>query len=225
MANIIQIKRKTTTGAPTVGSLAVGEGCLVIPDNTLYYKKDAGTLLSWPAGAGAGDMLAATYDPNTVAGDAFDMDSMVEGATTKILTDTERTAISNNTAKVTYDGAAQVATNKTNADASKVVTDHISVTQAVDLDTIESNVTTNNAKVSYTDSAAVAANTSKPDGSTITAEIGAAIDALVGGAPGALDTLNELAAAMADDASYSATITAALATKLTSDSTIDGGTV
>ena len=178
MANIIQIKRKTTTGAPTVGSLAVGEGCLVIPDNTLYYKKDAGTLLSWPSGAGAGDMLAATYDPNTVAGDAFEMDSMVEGSTTKILTDTERTAISNNSAKV-----------------------------------------------SYTDVAAVSANTAKPDGSTITAEIGAAIDALIGGAPGALDTLNELAAAMADDASYSATITAALATKFDANSTIDGGTV
>ena len=33
------------------------------------------------------------------------------------------------------------------------------------------------------------------------------ITALVGGAPGALDTLNELAAAMADDASFSTTIT------------------
>ncbi len=38
-------------------------------------------------------MLAATYDPTVVAGDAFDMDNMVEGATTKILTDAERTAI------------------------------------------------------------------------------------------------------------------------------------
>jgi hypothetical protein len=37
---------------------------------------------------------------------------------------------------------------------------------------------------------------------------------LIGGAPGALDTLNELAAALADDASYSTTITTALAGKL-----------
>lgn len=34
---------------------------------------------------------------------------------------------------------------------------------------------------------------------------------LVGGAPEALDTLNELAAALADDANYAATVTAALA--------------
>lgn len=46
-------------------------------------------------GAGSGDMLAATYDPTTVASDAFAMDNMVEGATTKILTATERTNIAN----------------------------------------------------------------------------------------------------------------------------------
>ena len=40
-----------------------------------------------------------------------------------------------------------------------------------------------------------------------------AITNLIGGAPGALDTLNELAAAIADDASYASTITSALALK------------
>ena len=86
-------------------------------------------------------------------------------------------------------------------------------------------IAANTAKVSYTDAAAVAANTAKPDQAAITAEIGAAINALVGGAPGALDTLNELAAALADDDAFSATITAQLATKLNGDSIIDGGTI
>jgi len=45
-------------------------------------------------GGGGGDMAAATYDPNTVASDAFDMDNMVEGTTTKVLTATERTKLS-----------------------------------------------------------------------------------------------------------------------------------
>lgn len=44
-------------------------------------------------------------------------------------------------------------------------------------------------------------------------QIAAAVTALVGGAPGALDTLNELAAALGDDASYAASITTALAGK------------
>jgi hypothetical protein len=46
------------------------------------------------------------------------------------------------------------------------------------------------------------------------AAITAAIDALVAGAPGALDTLNELAAALGDDAAFSATVTTALSEKL-----------
>lgn len=44
-----------------------------------------------PAG---GDMDASTYDPTSVVGDAFAMDNMVEGTTTKILTSTERIKLS-----------------------------------------------------------------------------------------------------------------------------------
>lgn len=205
MANIIQIKRKTTSGAPTIGALAVGEGCLVLPDNTLYYKKDAGTLLSWPAGAGAGDMLASTYDPTAVGGDAFDMDNMAEGTTTKILTATERTKLSNIEANADVTDAANVdaagATMNTDTDVS-------SNGWVLDEDNFASN-----------------SNTKVPTQQSAKAYIDAAITALVGGAPGALDTLNELAAALADDEAFSATITAALAAKLDANSTIDGGTI
>ncbi|UPT85177.1 hypothetical protein HAP41_0000033350 [Bradyrhizobium barranii subsp. apii] len=45
----------------------------------------------------------------------------------------------------------------------------------------------------------------------------AAITALIGGAPGALDTLKELADAINDDASFAATVTAALAVRLRVD--------
>lgn len=47
-----------------------------------------------------------------------------------------------------------------------------------------------------------------------TAYVKNVVSDLIGGAPAALDTLNELAAALADDASFSATITTALAGKL-----------
>jgi len=47
----------------------------------------------------------------------------------------------------------------------------------------------------------------------ITAEIAQAVSDLVGGAPGALDTLNELAEALSDDAAFATTVTNALATK------------
>jgi hypothetical protein len=43
----------------------------------------------------------------------------------------------------------------------------------------------------------------------------AELDALVDAAPGALNTLNELAAALNDDASFSTTLTTLIATKAT----------
>jgi hypothetical protein len=48
----------------------------------------------------------------------------------------------------------------------------------------------------------------------VTGAIATAISALINGAPGALDTLKELADAINDDASFAATVTAALATKI-----------
>ena len=53
------------------------------------------------------------------------------------------------TTGITTDQANQIIVNKNNADASKAVTDFITVTQAVDLDTIESDTTVNNAKISF----------------------------------------------------------------------------
>jgi len=54
----------------------------------------------------------------------------------------------------------------------------------------------------------------KADSTAVTAAVNAAITSLVGGAPGALDTLKELADAINDDASFAATVTTALAGKL-----------
>ena len=58
-----------------------------------------------------------------------------------------------------------------------------------------------------------AANTNTTQIAT-TAYVQTELSDLIGGAPGALDTLNELATALSNDASYSTTITTALATKL-----------
>jgi len=57
-----------------------------------------------------------TYDPNTVDGDAFDMDNMVEG-TNKILTAAERSAITTNTSKVSFPEAPEDGTQYARKDA------------------------------------------------------------------------------------------------------------
>lgn len=162
MANIIQLKRKTTAGAPTVGSLAVGEVCLVIPDESFYWKKDAGTLVG-PIGVGsvaAWGAISGTLSSQTDLQNALNLKA-----------DSADTALTGTPTAPTASGG------------------------------------TNSTQVATTEF------------------VQSAINSLIGGAPGALDTLNELAAAIADDASFSATITASLATKLDANSTIDGGTV
>lgn len=72
-------------------------------------------------------------------------------------------------------------------------------------------------------------DTQIPDGiardSEVTSAISTAIDNLVGGAPGALNTLNELAEAINDDSSYASTITAALGLKAPLASPTFTGTV
>ena len=62
------------------------------------------------------------------------------------------------------------------------------------------------------------------DETAVQALIDASVSALLDGAPGALDTLNELAAAINDDASFAASITTALAGKAPTSRTITAGT-
>jgi hypothetical protein len=109
----------TGATALTVDPTAISGKTLVTAvgaDHVMIYDATDGSLkkslISDFASAG-GDMAAATYDPTTVAGDTFDMDNMVEGTTTKILTGTERTKLSGietaanvtDTANVTSAGA------------------------------------------------------------------------------------------------------------------------
>jgi len=56
------------------------------------FGKDSTSSITFSnIGTGDGDMLKSTYDPTNVNNDAFDMDNMIEGTSSKILTSTERT--------------------------------------------------------------------------------------------------------------------------------------
>lgn len=66
----------------------------------------------------------------------------------------------------------------------------------------------------YTDLLIGDATVDGTSGNTVTARIATAVSNLVGGAPELLDTLNELAAAINDDASFSTTITTSIGTKV-----------
>lgn len=146
MPNVIRIKRKITTGAPTLGSLSIGEFCLNTVDRILYLKRDAVTLESYNFAASAGDMLKSIYDS-------------------------------------TNNGKVDLAENS---------------------EALGGSAATNYALKTYVDNA---------------------INALVNGAGGAFDTLQELANALGNDANFATSVTNALAAKLDANSTLDGGEI
>ena len=116
--------------------------------------------------SGGGDMLASTYDPQAIAGDAFDTDNHTDGTTNKVFTAIEKTKLAGIETAADVTDATNVAaagafmksvddtdditegvTNKFATASEKTKLGHITVTQAVDLDTIESDTATNNTKV------------------------------------------------------------------------------
>ena len=135
------------SGAPD-NALGTDGDFYIDTTNWFIYGAKAGGV--WPAGVdlipgGGGDMLAATYDPNAVAGDAFDMDNMVEGADTKILTAAERAKL----AFIAITQAVDLDAMETDIAAAKTKTDFITITQAVDLDAVESNAAGAKAKTDF----------------------------------------------------------------------------
>lgn len=163
MSNTVQLKRKTTAGAPSLGQLAVGELCFVIPDSTLYIKKDAGTIVgpfAVSGGGGTWGSITGTLSSQTDLNSALNAKAPL--------------------ADPTFTGVPAAPTAAGGTNTTQIAT---------------------------------------------TAFVQAAIAALIAAAPGALDTLNELAAALGDDPDFAATVTSSLASKLDANSTIDGGTI
>ncbi len=104
--HLLNVRAEVLTGNPT----PLGAGHFYWNSATEELRVYSGA--AWIAlggGGGAGDMLAATYDPGGVGDDAFDMENMTEGATKKILTAAERTKLTNIEANADVTDATNVA--------------------------------------------------------------------------------------------------------------------
>ena len=85
-AATVSVGNTTTLGAGSAATVTnVGTSSAAVFDFGIPRGVD---------GSGTGDMTVATYDPGTVAGDAFDMDNMSDGTTKKAFLATERTKLS-----------------------------------------------------------------------------------------------------------------------------------
>jgi len=146
--------------------------------------------------------------PTNLAGDDIDIDTnALSGAT--VISDLDIN-ITTNTSGLVTDANASVATRTLTA-----------ANLGLGNVTNESKATMFSAAALTGNSTAVtqAANNNSTRIAT-TAYVQTELTDLIGGAPGTLDTLNELAAAIDDDASYASTLTTALGTKLTKTSNL-----
>ena len=148
------------------------------------------------------DATTAAYDAAGAA-DAAEADAITSANS---YTDGRETAIT--TAYQTYANTAEAdAISTASADATGKA------------NTAESNANT------YTDNLIGDGTVDGTSGNTVTDRIATAVSSLVDSAPETLDTLNELAAALGDDASFSTTITNSIAAKADSASPSFTGTV
>ena len=117
------------------------------------------------------------------------------------------------------DGSTNIVGNL-DAEAGLDVTGNITVTGTVDgvdvgaLNTAVSGLSSGSAALTNGVTATTQGASDNTTKVATTAYVTTAISNLINGAPGSLDTLNELAAAMSDDAAFSTTVTNSLATKL-----------
>ena len=151
-----------------------------------------------------------------------DTDDLAEGSTNQYYTDARARGAISVTGSGSYDSSTGVIT------VTGGVTSVNSLTGAVTIDTddvaegstneyytdarVDSRITAN--WLLDEDNMATNSATKFPSQQSVKAYVDAEVAGVVDAAPGALDTLNELAAALGDDANFSTTVTNSIATKL-----------
>ena len=215
-----------TNGTDVVLTSAASSGDIVeVIAYTAFEVADA----SFDDLALGGDLtVGGTVDGRDIAADGTKLDGIESGATgdqtnaeiraaveaatdSNVFTDADHTKLNAIEASATADQtASEIRTLVESATDSNVFTD----ADHTKLNAIESGATADQTK-SDIDALNINADTlDGQHGSYYTGYADTAVANIVDSAPGTLDTLNELAAALGDDASFSTTITNSIATKL-----------
>jgi hypothetical protein len=221
MTTIITKNSSTSSATPAAGDLTKGELAINVTDKKLYTKDNSATVVRIVGSLGNQEASAAAITGGTVAGVAQTGGTInntpIGGTTAAAITGTTVTATTGFVGALT--GAVTGNTTGTHTGAvTGNVTGNLTgnVTASTGTSTFN-DVTINGGLNMDASSAATITNLTSPTNSGDAATKGyvdTAISNLVDGAPAALDTLNELAAALNDDASFSTTVTNSIAAKL-----------
>jgi len=214
--NSIHVHDGSTAGGTELATKSSVDGLTVnsISDVTITTPS-SGQVLQYNGSA----WVNATDEDNLSNNDT---DDLAEGSTNQYYTDARARGAISVTGSGSYDSSTGVIT------VTGGVTSVNSLTGAVTIDTddvaegstnqyytdtrVDSRITAN--WLLDEDNMATNSATKFPSQQSVKAYVDAEVAGVVDAAPGALDTLNELAAALGDDANFSTTVTNSIATKL-----------
>ena len=221
MTTVITKNSSTASAVPASGDLVQGELAVNVTDKKIFTKDGSGTIVKVVGQLGNQEPSAVAITGGTVAGVAQTGGTInntpIGGTTAAAVTGTTITATTGFVGALT--GAVTGNTTGTHTGAvTGNVTGNLTgnVTAGSGTSTFN-NVTINGTLDMDAASAATITNLPSPTNSGDAANkayVDAQVAAVVDSAPAALDTLNELAAALNDDASFSTTVTNSIATKL-----------
>ena len=183
----------TTTGTVTYGSLSDGTITITAFVDEDNMVSDSATLVPTQ------QSVKAYVDSQVQSKDALSelsgtSDDITEGTTNLFFTSAEQTKLSN------IEANADV-TDATNVDAAGAVMNSDTTTASMSFVVDEDTMTSDSA-------------TKEPTQQSVKAYVDTQVAGVIDSAPATLDTLNELAAALNDDANFSTTVTTSIATKL-----------
>jgi hypothetical protein len=221
MATIITKNSSTASAAPAAGDLTKGELAVNVTDKKLYTKDNSATVVKIVGSLGNQEASAVAITGGTVAGVAQTGGTInntpIGGTTAAAVTGTVVTATTNFVGAITGAVTGNVTGNVTGAVTGNVTGNLTGNVTASTGSSSFNNVTINGSLDMNSGTAATITGLATPTNSTDAATKGyvdTSVAAVVASAPGALDTLNELAAALGNDASFSTTVTNSIAAKL-----------
>ena len=221
MATIITKNSSTASSVPSAGSLQQGELAVNVTDKKLFTKDSSGTVVKLVGSLGNQEANAAAITGGTVTGVAQTggtiNNTVIGGTTAAAGTFTNVTATVGISGTLTGNVTGNITGDVTGNLTGNVTGNLTGNVTASSGSSSFNNVTINGTLDMNAGTAGTITGLPSPTNSSDAATKGyvdAAVANVIDSAPAALDTLNELAAALGDDANFATTVTNSIATKV-----------
>lgn len=221
MTTIITKNSSTASAVPAAGDLVAGELAVNTTDKKLYTKDSGGTVVKVVGSLGNQETTAVAITGGSIANitqtNGTINNTVIGASTAQTVRGTTVTATTGFIGDLTGNVTGNITGNVTGAVTGNVTGNLTGNVTASSGSSSFNNVTINGTLDMNSGTAATITGLATPTNSTDAATKGyvdTSVAAVVASAPGALDTLNELAAALGNDANFATTVTNSIATKL-----------